>query len=178
MSVVLIVLAVIVVLIVAVLGLAASRPNAFRVSRSILIKAKPDKIYPMIDDFHAWIRWSPYEGRDPNMTRTYGAVAQGKGAVYEWSGEAKTVGAGRMEITEAAAPFKTLIKLDFLKPFEGHNTAEFTLEPEADATKVTWAMFGPAPFMHKLMGMVFNMDRMIGKDFETGLANLKGIAEG
>lgn len=110
------------------------------------------------------------------MKRTFGAVAAGKGAVYEWDGN-KNVDRGSMEITDVVAPSKIVIKLDFFEPFEGHNTAEFTMDGKGDATTVTWAMYGPANFMSKLMGVFFSMDKMIGMDSEAGLANLKTIAE-
>ncbi len=110
------------------------------------------------------------------MKRSYSGAASGKGAVYAWEGN-KNVGSGRMEILDTSAPSKIVIKLDFLKPFEGHNTAEFTMLPQGDATSVTWLMHGPAPFMSKLMQVFMNLDTMIGKDFETGLANLKNLTE-
>ncbi len=116
------------------------------------------------------------EGRDPAMKRTYSGAERGKGAAYAWNGN-KNVGSGRMEILEASSPSKIVIKLDFLKPFEAHNIAEFTMLPQGGATNVTWVMQGPAPFMSKLMQVFVNMDRMIGKDFETGLANLRTISE-
>lgn len=167
---------VIVVAIVAVLGLAATRPDTFRVQREIDIKASPEKVFALIDDFHHWTAWSPWEKLDPSMKRTYGGPASGKGANYAWEGSSK-VGAGRMEIVDSASPGRIQIQLDFLKPFEAHNTAEFTLQPKGDVTHVTWAMFGPSPFISKVMGLFFSMDAMIGKDFETGLANLKLAAE-
>ncbi len=164
------------VLVVAiVLAVAATRPNDFRVQRSLSIKAPPEKIAPLIANFHDWSDWSPYEKLDPQMRRSYGGADSGVGAVYSWEGNGK-VGQGRMEILDAS-PAKLTIKLDFIKPFEGHNTAEFTLQPQGDATLVTWAMYGPAPFVSKLMGLFFNMDQMIGKDFETGLASLKAATE-
>jgi carbon monoxide dehydrogenase subunit G len=167
---------VVLVLIVALLLYAATRPDSFRVERSTSIKAPPEKIYALIDDFRGWGAWSPWEKLDPAMKRTYSGAAQGKGAVYEWSGNSQ-VGSGRMEITGMSAPSQVTIQLDFLKPFEAHNVADFTLEPQGDATHVTWAMHGPSPFMAKLMGVFFNMDKVIGKDFETGLANMKAAAE-
>uniref|UniRef100_B0SUT4 Polyketide cyclase/dehydrase n=1 Tax=Caulobacter sp. (strain K31) TaxID=366602 RepID=B0SUT4_CAUSK len=167
---------IVVVAIVAVLGYAATRPNTFRVARSTVIKAPPEKIYAQIEDFHAWRAWSPYETLDPAMTRTYGGPASGLGSTYAWQGAGKA-GAGRMEIVKATAPTELNMSLDFTKPFEAHHRAIFTLTPEGDATRVTWAMEGASPFMFKLMGLVFNMDRMIGKDFETGLAALKVEAE-
>ena len=157
------------------LVLAAMKPDTFRVERTASIKAPPEKIFAQVSDLKAWAAWSPYEKKDPAMKRTFGAVTSGKGAVYEWEGN-KNVGKGRMEIT-GAAPSKVVIKLDFLEPFEGHNTAEFSMDAKGEATTVTWAMYGPANFVSKLMGVFFNMDRMIGADFEAGLANLKSISE-
>jgi uncharacterized protein YndB with AHSA1/START domain len=165
-----------VVAIAAVLAYAATRPNTFRVVRSTVIKTPPEKIYALIDDFHKWRAWSPYEALDPALSRTYGGPASGLGATYAWTGNGKA-GAGQMEIVKAAAPNELNIRLDFTKPFEAHHRAIFTLVPEGDATRVTWAMEGASPFMFKLMGLVFNMDKMIGKDFETGLASLKAEAE-
>jgi uncharacterized protein YndB with AHSA1/START domain len=165
-----------VVLVAALLAYAATRPGVFRVERSASIKASPERIFPLINNLKAWGGWSPYEKKDPAMKRTFGSVKSGKGAVYEWNGN-KNVGRGRMEITDVAAPSKIVIKLDFFEPFEAHNTAEFTIEAKGDATMVTWAMYGPASFPSRLMGVFFNMDRMIGADFEAGLANLKSITE-
>jgi hypothetical protein len=110
------------------------------------------------------------------MKKTFSGASSGKGAVYAWAGNSKA-GEGRMEITDASPGSKMTIKLDFLKPFEGHNTAEFTLEPKGEFTSVTWAMFGPVPFVMKVMSTFFSMDKMLGKDFETGLTNMKAIAE-
>ena len=171
------VIAVIVALAIAVVLILASRkPGTFRVQRAVLVKAAPEKIFPLISDFHQWRAWSPYEDRDPNLQRTYGGANSGKGAVYEWSGN-RNVGAGRMEILDAPAPNRIVIKLDFFKPFEGHNTAEFTMLPQGDTTNVTWLMHGPAPLMSKVMQVFMNMDNMIGRDFAAGLANLKRITE-
>src|ERR1700704_1032733 len=139
-----------VVLIAAVLGFAMTKPDSFRVQRTTKINATPEKIFPLINDFHSWASWSPWEKIDPAMRRTHSGAAMGQGAVYEWEGNSK-VGKGRMEITEASAPSKVTIKLDFLKPIEGHNIAEFTLEPQGDSTNVTWAMYGPARFITKIM---------------------------
>ncbi|MFZ0267805.1 SRPBCC family protein [Caulobacter sp.] len=167
---------VVAVAIVALLGYASTKPNHFRIARSTMIKAPPEKIYALIDDFHKWGAWSPYEKLDPAMTRTYGGPASGLGSTYAWSGSGKA-GAGRMEIVEAAAPSKLVTSLDFTKPMQAHNRAIFTLAPEGDATRVTWAMEGPSPFLFKVMDVIFNMDRMAGKDFEAGLASLKAEAE-
>jgi uncharacterized protein YndB with AHSA1/START domain len=159
-----------------VLILAATKPDRFSVRREITVQAPAEKIFPLINDFHQWVAWSPYERKDPALKRTYSGLESGKGAVYAWDGN-NNVGSGRMEILESAVPSKIVIQLDFFKPFEGHNTAEFTMLPQGDATHVTWLMHGPAPFMNKLMQVFMNLDKMIGKDFEAGLVNLKTITE-
>jgi Polyketide cyclase / dehydrase and lipid transport len=159
-----------------VLMLAASKPATFRVERAIDVKAPPEKIFPLINDFRQWVSWSPYENKDPAMKRSYSGTESGKGAVYGWEGNSN-VGSGRMEILDASVPSKILIKLDFFKPFEGHNTAEFTMLPQEDATHLSWVMRGPAPFISKLMQVFMNLDHMVGKDFEIGLANLKRLTE-
>lgn len=170
------ILIVVVVAIVAVLVLAATRPDAFRVERSAAIKAPPEKIFPFINDFHNWPAWSPWEKMDPALTRTYSGPSSGKGAHYAWEGNSK-VGSGSMEISEASPPGKIVIRLDFMKPFEAHNIAEFTLVPGGDSTTVTWAMYGPLPYMAKIMHLFFSMEKMVGGSFEEGLANLKAAAE-
>jgi carbon monoxide dehydrogenase subunit G len=170
------ILIVVVVLIAAVLVYAATMPDSFSVQRTASIKAPPEKIFPLINDLHRWGSWSPWEKMDPEMKRTYSGSAAGKGAVYAWQGNSK-VGEGRMEIADTSPPSKVTIKLDFLKPFEAHNTAEFTLEPKGDSTNVTWTMYGPSAYIHKVIGVFVSMDKMIGKDFEIGLANLKSAAE-
>ena len=159
-----------------VLILAATKPDTFSVRRVTTVSAPPEKIFPLINDFHQWGTWSPWEDKDPAMKRTYSGAGTGKGAVYAWDGN-KNVGTGRMEILEVSAPSKIVIKLDFFKPFEAHNTAEFTMLPQGDATSLTWLMHGPAPFMSKVMQVFMNMDKMIGKDFEAGLAKLKKLTE-
>ena len=159
-----------------ILIVAATKPNTFSIQRATIVKAPPERIFPLINDFHQWGTWSPYENKDPAMKRSYSGAASGQGAVYAWEGN-KNVGSGRMEILDASAPSKIVIKLDFFTPFEGHNTAEFTMLPQGDATNVTWLMHGPAPFMSKVMQVFINLDNIIGKDFEIGLANLKRLAE-
>jgi len=159
-----------------VLIYAATRPDTFRVERAIGIKAPPEKIFPLIADFHNWGEWSPWEKLDPAMKRTHSGAASGKGAAYAWDGN-NDVGAGRMEVTAVTAPTQLAIHLDFARPFESHNVAEFTLQSQGDATNVNWAMRGPSPYLAKVMGLFCNMDKMIGKDFETGLANIKAVAE-
>ena len=177
MSEALVIIAVILaVAIAAVLILAATKPTTLRVQRSVSINAPPERIFSLISDFHQWVTWSPYEQKDPAMKRTYSGAERGRGAVYAWDGD-KNVGSGRMEILDVSAPSKIVIKLDFFKPFEGHNTAEFTMLPQGDGTHVTWLMHGPANFMSRLIQVFMNLDNLIGKDFEAGLANLKTITE-
>jgi hypothetical protein len=166
------------VVVVAVAGLliyAATRPDDFRVERSIAVKAPPDKVMALVGDLRGWTAWSPYEKKDPGMKRSYSGAPAGKGAIYEWDGN-NQVGRGRMEILEAT-PSKVRIKLDFMTPFEAHNTAEFSAVPRGDNTTVIWAMYGPSPYIAKVMQTVVNMDRMIGTDFEAGLQSLKAVAE-
>lgn len=176
MSLSLIILLVVAVVIVGFLGFVVTRPNSFRLERSTVVNAAPAKVFPLINDFHNWTRWSPFEGMDAELKRTYDGPANGLGAIYGWDG-AKT-GVGRMEILESRLDARVLIKLDFHKPFEAHNLADFMLEPAGDGAKVTWAMSGPSPFITKLMGIVFPMEKMLGPQFEQGLAAMKAAAEG
>jgi hypothetical protein len=167
---------VIVVLVGGLLAYAATRPDTMHVERTASIQARPDHIFPLINDFHGWSSWSPYEKLDPQMKRTYSGAASGKGAVYEWDGNSQA-GRGRMEITDVSHPSRITIKLDFIKPFEGHNVAAFVLKQNGGSTDVTWTMDGPSPYLVKLMGILVDMDKLVGSDFETGLANLKAISE-
>ena len=167
---------VVVVLIAAILAFAATKPDTFRVQRAASIKAPPEKVFALLNDFQRWEAWSPWEKKDPAMKRTFSVVTSGKGAQYAWEGN-KEVGQGRMEIAESVPPSKVAIKLDFVKPFEAHNTVEFTLEPKGDATNVTWSMQGDTPYLAKIVHVFLDMDKMVGKDFEAGLANLKTLAE-
>lgn len=167
---------VVAVAIVGILVFAMTKPDTFRVQRAASIKAPPEKVFALINDFKAWGAWSPWEKKDPAMKRTFGAISAGKGAKYAWDGN-KEVGQGSMEITEAVPSSKIALNLDFLKPFEAHNIVEFTLAAQGDTTTVTWVMHGPANFMSKLIQVFMNMDSMVGKDFEAGLANLKTAAE-
>lgn len=164
------------VLIVAVLIYAATRPDTFRVERSARIKAPPETIFAILGDFRQWQGWSTWEKMDPAMKKTYSGPASGTGAIYEWDGNNK-VGQGRMEIVASAPPSRLTIKLDFLKPFEAHNMAEFALQPQGEYTEVKWFMYGPTPFLSKLIQVFVSMDRMVGKDFEDSLAGLKAVAE-
>lgn len=165
-----------IVLIVALLIFATTKPDTFRVQRSTSVKVPSEKIFALINDFHSWVAWSPWERMDPMLKRTYSGSPLGQGAVYEWVGN-NQVGQGRMEILESSPPSKVLIKLDFIKPFEGHNIAEFILEGNGDSTSITWAMHGPTPYIAKVIHIFFSMDRMVGPQFEAGLANLKMLTE-
>ncbi len=155
---------------------AATRPETFRIERKATIGAPPEKVFGLINDLRAWASWSPWEQKDPAMKKTYSGAPHGKGSLLDWDGN-KDVGTGRMEVLESTSPSKVRIQLDFFKPFEAHNTAEFTLVPSAGSTQVTWTMYGPQPYMMKVMGLFCSPDKMVGKDFETGLANLKVLAE-
>jgi hypothetical protein len=169
------ILLIILLIIVALLAYAATKPGSFRIERNAGIKATPERILPLLEDFREWRKWSPWEELDPNLKRDYSGAERGVGAVYAWEGNNKA-GHGRMEILEAS-PRRVRIKLDFLKPFKASNTAEFTLTPAGEHTTVNWAMYGAQPFMVKLMSIFMDMEKMVGPDFERGLANMKRAAE-
>ena len=176
MSTILLILA---VLAVALLAWASTRPDTFRMERSIRIAAPIVQVAAEIDDFHKWSTWSPWEHIDPTMTRKFSGADAGVGAIYEWDSQGKA-GAGRMEITEMRAGAERgliAIRLEFFKPWKATNTAEFLMTPTDAGTDLNWAMFGPSPFMSRLMGVFINFDKMVGKDFEAGLAALKRNAE-
>ncbi|KRE11322.1 polyketide cyclase [Bosea sp. Root381] len=159
-----------------VLILAAMKPDTFQVRRSIAIDAPPERIYPLIADFKAWGAWSPWEKKDPALKRSLSGAESGVGARYAWDGD-KNVGRGSMEIVEAQPSSKIALKLDFIAPFEAHNDVVFSLQPEGRATTVTWTMIGPTPFLGKVIHVFMDMDRMVGGDFEAGLAAMKTAAE-
>lgn len=158
-----------------VLLLAAFRPDSFRVERSVAIQAPPERIYPHLADFKAWTAWSPWEKKEPGLKRTYSGAASGVGSAYAWEGA--EVGRGRMEIAEATPASNVRIKIDFVEPMEAHNVVDFTLRPEGGATVVRWSMHGPQTYPGKVIGLFMDMDRMVGRDFEAGLAALKAVAE-
>lgn len=166
---------VVVVVIAAVLGLALTQPDSFSVQRSATIGAPPDQVFALVNDLKAFNRWSPWVRREPTVKLRYSGPESGAGAGYTWQGE--QTGAGGMTITESTPPSKVALKLDFTQPFESHNRVEFGFVPEGGGTRVTWAMSGPMPFISKLMSVFADMDKMIGPDFEQGLANLKAEAE-
>lgn len=163
-------------MIAAVLVFAAMKPNTFHLQRAITIKAPPEKIYPLINDFHNWSAWQPQDKDDSTIQRTYSGPAAGVGAVSEWQGTGSS-GKGRMQITDSIPNSKVAVAVDFVKPFQAHNINVFTLEPARDSTKVTWNFEGTNVFVLKLMSTFVSMDRIMGSHFETGLKNLKSAAE-
>jgi len=171
-----VILLVVIAVIAAVLIYAAAQPDTFQVQRSAVIQATPEKIFPFLNDFNKWQSWSPWEKKDPTMKRSFSGPASGVGAVYGWDGNSE-VGQGRMTITTSTPSSKVALDLEFLKPFQITNQVEFTLQPEGNGTKVIWVMKGSSPFVAKVMRVFMDMDGMVGKDFETGLINLKAQSE-
>ena len=166
---------VIAVVLIAVLAYAATKPDTFAIRRSATIAAPPERIFPMIDDLRAQSAWSPFE-KDPQMKRTHSGAARGQGAVYEWDGN-RQVGAGRIAITESVPLSKVVLALNMFRPFKASNTVEFTLDRVGAGTDVTWAMQGRQPYMAKVMTLFMDCDKMVGSQFEEGLAKLKVLAE-
>ncbi len=162
-------------LIVAALAFAATRPGTIHVERSTNIKAAPEKIFPFINDFRLWNEWTPYN-KDPAMKKTYSGSASGKGSMYAWDGN-KDVGQGEISITDSTLPHEVAFDLHMIKPFEGHSSVVFTLSKSGDSTQVTWSLVGKQNYIAKIMGLIFNMDKMVGGDFDVGLARLKVAAE-
>lgn len=154
----------------------ATRPDTFRLERAALIAAPADVVFGFVNDFHQWSLWSPWEKIDPGMTRTFSGAPAGVGAVYTWSGNSKA-GEGSMAITESTRSARIAIDLNFLRPFKSSNLTEFTFKPGADGVHVTWAMSGANSAVGKAMSLVASMDKIVGKDFERGLANLKALSE-
>jgi hypothetical protein len=164
------------VVIVVLLVVAAQKSDYFRVERSISVSASPAAAFAQVNDFHKWEAWNPWGKIDPAMKETYDGALSGVGASYSWTGNSK-VGIGRMTLTESR-PFEQIkIRLEFLKPFAATNTAEFTFKPNGNETIVTWSMSGKSNFICKLMGLFMSMDKMIGTQFEKGLADLKAVSE-
>jgi hypothetical protein len=166
----------VVVIVLLLVVVVATRRSSFHVERSATIAAPPERLFERVNDLHAWRSWSPWEKKDPDMSRTYGGPPTGVGATYGWAGD-KNVGEGRMTIERSDRPSLVEIKLEFFKPFKGTNTARFTFEPAAGGTKVIWGMDGKYNFVSKAFCMFMDMDKMIGTDFEAGLAALKAEAE-
>lgn len=170
------ILAIVALLFAGLLVVIATRPAQFRVVRGAQIAASPEVVFALIDDFHAWTTWSPWERLDPNLKREYSGAPRGKGAAYAWAGNDQ-VGSGSMTITDSQSPERIEIRLEFTEPFEATNVTTFTLKPAAGGTHVEWAMVGDNNFVGKAMSLFMDMDQMVGKDFEQGLANLSAAAE-
>ena len=161
---------------IVVVVVVAARPAEFRVARTARIAAPPAAVFAQVNDFHKWDAWNPWATLDPAMKQSYEGAPAGAGAVYTWAGNSQ-VGEGRMTLTESRPSDLIRIKMEFLKPFAGTSTAEFTFRPEGDQTVVTWSMEGRNNFMAKAIHLVMNMDKMIGGQFEKGLAQMKAVAE-
>ena len=170
---ILLALAVIVVGLVVVI---AMQPADFRVERSATIPAPPEEVFAQVNDFHAWKEWSPWAKLDPQSKETYEGPAAGAGAIFKWSGN-NEVGEGMMTVTDSQPNDLIRIKLDFIRPFAATNTGEFTFKPQGDQTLVTWSMFGQNTFMGKAIHLVMDMDKMVGTNFEQGLAQMKSVVE-
>lgn len=170
-------IAIIVALVISgVLLFAATRPDTFRVQRTASIKAPPEKVFALINDLRRFNTWNPYEKKDPEMKGRYSGAVSGKGAAYAFAGN-RDVGKGTIEITDSAAPNRVSMRLHMIEPMDASNNIEFTLEPKGETTQVTWAMEGNVPYPAKILQLFVSMDRMVGRDFEAGLANLKAVAE-
>lgn len=154
----------------------AMQPAEFRVARTAVIAAPAPAVFPLVNDFHKWQAWSPWEGLDPAMKRSYEGAPSGTGAVYTWSGNDK-VGEGRMTITDSRPSELVRLRLEFFKPFKATDTGEFTFIPRGEQTAVTWSMSGQNNFMFKAVHLFMNMDKMLGDEFDKGLARMKSAAE-
>ncbi len=170
-----IILIAVVVLLAIILIYASTRPDTLHVERAIDIKASPEKIFPLINDFHQWNDWTPYN-KDPAMKKTFSGITSGKGAMYAWEGN-KEVGQGEITIVDSTPPKEIALALHMIKPFEGHNHVVFSLDAKGDTTTVTWALEDKHTYFMKVMSLFLNLDKMIGGDFEVGLAKLKTVAE-
>jgi hypothetical protein len=164
------------ILVVVIIAIVAIQPSEFRISRSATIAASPDTLFAQVNDFRNWNAWSPWAKMDPNAKNTFEGPASGPGAIFRWSGN-NQVGEGSMTIVESRPSELIQIQLDFLKPFKATSMGEFTFKPEGNQTVVTWSMAGRNGFMGKACSLVMNCDKMVGGEFEKGLANIKSIVE-
>jgi uncharacterized protein YndB with AHSA1/START domain len=169
------ILGVIALAIAALLIYAATQPDTFSIQRNATIAAPPQRLFALISDVKAFNTWNPFAKKDPAIKLAYEGAASGVGAAYTWQSD--EVGAGRMEIIEAAVPNRVAMRLVFTKPFATTNRVDFRLQPQGEQTQVTWAMTGPMPYLSKLICTFVSMEKMVGPDFEAGLANLKAVAE-
>lgn len=170
------VLIAVVVIVAGLIVVVATQPADFKVTRMTTIKAPPERVFEHINDFHKWEVWSPWAKLDPNMRTIYSGMPSGTGASYSWAGN-NEVGEGKMTITESRPSQDIKIDLDFIKPFAAKNVTEFMLKPDGDVTEVTWTMSGKNNFIAKAFCLVMNMDKMVGGDFEKGLAQMKAVVE-
>lgn len=154
----------------------AMQPSEYRIARSTTIAAPAEAVFAHVNDFHEWEAWSPWAKLDPNAKNSFEGAAQGEGAIFRWAGNSE-VGEGSMAILESRPGELVRIRLDFIKPFKDTATAEFTFEPTDDQTKATWSMFGMNNFLSKMFCLFMNMDKMVGGEFEKGLASLKAAVE-
>lgn len=175
LRIVLAVLAAFAVLVGLLLGVAMTRPDTYQVQREVEIGAAPPAVFANLEDFKRWRDWSPWEKLEPGMQRTYAGAEHGVGASYTWQGD--KVGSGTMTVTEASAPQRLAIKLAFVKPFEETSLQQFALTPTAAGTRVRWSMHGPLRLGGRVMSLFTDMDKIIGRDFETGLTQLKQLCE-
>jgi len=157
-------------------AIVATRPSEYRVARTATISARAPAVFAQVNDFHNWEAWNPWVKLDPAMKQTYEGAAAGAGAIYTWAGNHE-VGEGRMTLTESRPSDLIRIKLEFQKPFRATSTAEFTFKPEGNRTIVTWSMAGQVSFIAKAAHLFVDMDKMIGGNFEKGLAQMKSVAE-
>ena len=165
------------VVVVVFLAIVATRPSEYRVARTATISAPAPAVFAQVNDFHKWEAWNPWAKLDPAMKQTYEGAPAGTGAIYTWTGNSQ-VGEGRMTLTESRPNELIRINLEFLKPFAATSTAEFTFRPDGQRTAVTWSMVGNLNFVAKVIHLFVGMDRMIGANFEKGLADMKSVAEG
>ena len=154
----------------------AIQPEDFKITRTATMNATPDKVFEQVNDFHKWEAWSPWAKLGPAMQKSYSGAAAGVGSSYAWSGD-HLVGEGKMTLTESNPTEHIRIDLDFVKPFAAHNVTEFMLKPDGDKTNVTWTLVGKNNFGAKAFNLVMNMDKLVGGDFEKGLAQMKTVVE-
>ena len=164
------------VIVVALVVIVALQPSTFRIARSAMIAAPPERVFAQVNDLHKWEAWSPWLKADPAAKTAYEGAQAGTGAAFKWSGN-KDVGEGRMTITESRPNELVRIRLDFLRPFASTSTADFTFVPNGDRTTVMWSMHGDKNFLAKALHLVLDMDKMVGAKFDDGLAQMKVAAE-
>ena len=164
------------ILFAALAAFIATRPSVFRISRSAVLAASPDEVFGQVNDFHKWDAWSPWARLDPECKNTFEGAPHGTGAILKWSGNQR-VGEGRQKIIASRPGELIRIKLQFVRPFAATNEAEFDFESEENGTRVTWTMSGKNNFVGKALSLVMDCEKIVGPQFEQGLANLRGVVE-